>query len=390
MQSVPCLDNTYSFSTNDNCRVCRICLEKDDKSKLIAPCRCKGSIKYVHSHCLAAWRTSLALNNGRHDLYRCTLCREKFRIRHRRRWASLFSQKVTRVVATAILFLLFLIPAGTLMKMLLHFSAQLIDYPGGWKDAWSSGAWPSLLLCATHNAIRHSLSNSTSSLGSANIDNRIILYAPFPFCLSSCGDNHSLVSSSLIYYILFPLADERLWQFVLCRLEHLHLGLFLIGSIRKVYFTYTMLNDMLTTQQEQQDAWMLNDDDDDDDNDDANDGNHEHEFMRAVVVLAAAAGNNDTMVDTITRVLGKIIRGFLLVYCCLLAILVWIHFYLFAFYVVPEQAYASKRFSAELPLWTFRWITITVAAADFVIRDIYSWLDRIITRIDDEEIISLA
>lgn len=38
-------------------RCCRICLEDDDVGDMIAPCRCKGSSKWVHRHCLDEWRT---------------------------------------------------------------------------------------------------------------------------------------------------------------------------------------------------------------------------------------------------------------------------------------------------------------------------------------------
>lgn len=31
---------------------CRICLEEDERNNLIVPCKCNGSIKYVHLECL--------------------------------------------------------------------------------------------------------------------------------------------------------------------------------------------------------------------------------------------------------------------------------------------------------------------------------------------------
>lgn len=34
--------------------VCRICQEEDDK-KLIAPCRCNGTVKYIHEECFKKW-----------------------------------------------------------------------------------------------------------------------------------------------------------------------------------------------------------------------------------------------------------------------------------------------------------------------------------------------
>lgn len=34
--------------------VCRICRE-DDARPLFYPCKCRGSIKYVHAECLESW-----------------------------------------------------------------------------------------------------------------------------------------------------------------------------------------------------------------------------------------------------------------------------------------------------------------------------------------------
>lgn len=51
--------------------ICRICLENNEK-KLIHPCKCKGTNKYVHLECLNKWR----LINGRdsENYRRCNSC----------------------------------------------------------------------------------------------------------------------------------------------------------------------------------------------------------------------------------------------------------------------------------------------------------------------------
>ncbi len=40
-----------------NLKECRICFESDDLSnnKLISPCNCNGTSKYVHTNCLKLW-----------------------------------------------------------------------------------------------------------------------------------------------------------------------------------------------------------------------------------------------------------------------------------------------------------------------------------------------
>ncbi|RWS20345.1 E3 ubiquitin-protein ligase MARCH1-like isoform X2 [Leptotrombidium deliense] len=46
---------------------CRICFTEEQQEEMIAPCGCKGSIKYVHKDCLTSWVTSSRK-------IRCALC----------------------------------------------------------------------------------------------------------------------------------------------------------------------------------------------------------------------------------------------------------------------------------------------------------------------------
>lgn len=54
---------------------CRLCLQRGDTKDLIAPCRCAGSIKYVHRECLYAWR---AHNQHCEHFFRCDLCERPY------------------------------------------------------------------------------------------------------------------------------------------------------------------------------------------------------------------------------------------------------------------------------------------------------------------------
>ncbi|KAI8073362.1 hypothetical protein BC940DRAFT_291151 [Gongronella butleri] len=43
-------------SSDDEYKRCTICLNtREDDSKYITPCCCRGSVRYVHEHCLKAW-----------------------------------------------------------------------------------------------------------------------------------------------------------------------------------------------------------------------------------------------------------------------------------------------------------------------------------------------
>ena len=54
---------------------CRICLENDNITNLIRPCKCDGSIRYTHLHCINEWRKTT--NN---ELYKthCNTCNHKY------------------------------------------------------------------------------------------------------------------------------------------------------------------------------------------------------------------------------------------------------------------------------------------------------------------------
>ncbi|KAG7338913.1 ring-variant domain containing protein [Nitzschia inconspicua] len=55
---------------SNHVRTCRICLEEDAIETMIAPCKCKGSSKWVHRDCLDEWR----LQESDRAFSKCTEC----------------------------------------------------------------------------------------------------------------------------------------------------------------------------------------------------------------------------------------------------------------------------------------------------------------------------
>ncbi|XP_059318030.1 uncharacterized protein LOC132068452 isoform X2 [Lycium ferocissimum] len=79
---------------------CRICLETHGRD-FIAPCKCKGTSKYVHRECLDQWR---AVKEG-FAFSHCTTCKAPFYLRVndlRRKWRTL---KFRFFVTTDVLFI---------------------------------------------------------------------------------------------------------------------------------------------------------------------------------------------------------------------------------------------------------------------------------------------
>lgn len=59
-------------------KVCRICFEDEtEEKKVISPCLCKGSSKYIHLDCLNAW---IASQGGIKDAKKCEVCKFTFNV----------------------------------------------------------------------------------------------------------------------------------------------------------------------------------------------------------------------------------------------------------------------------------------------------------------------
>lgn len=102
-ETPPAGQRTRSGRTHWPPRQCRICLEtvqptfnvpsqvfpgflqssnvvyEDDSGRLIRPCMCKGSSKYVHAGCLQQWRHADP-SYGRRNYWQCPTCGFKYRL----------------------------------------------------------------------------------------------------------------------------------------------------------------------------------------------------------------------------------------------------------------------------------------------------------------------
>ncbi|KAF9116233.1 hypothetical protein BGX27_004084 [Mortierella sp. AM989] len=107
-------------------RQCRICLggadEEDTLGRLISPCLCKGSMKYVHVECLNAWRSRSPKPESH---YKCDTCKYSFSFR-RTSFARYLAHPLTVFVLTIIVFVAAVFAAGFAMKLLLYL---LMDEP---------------------------------------------------------------------------------------------------------------------------------------------------------------------------------------------------------------------------------------------------------------------
>lgn len=73
---------TVSSCGTDMRSLCRICqMPGEDRDPLISPCRCCGTLRYIHVHCLKKW-IRVSQKRGRKQPPRCELCHFTF-VRHK-------------------------------------------------------------------------------------------------------------------------------------------------------------------------------------------------------------------------------------------------------------------------------------------------------------------
>ena len=115
-------------------RTCRICLETvgptfhppvpgkfqsspvsyesldPEAGRLLRPCKCKGSSKYVHEGCLQAWRHADP-DYGKRNYWQCPTCSFRYRL-ERMRWGRWISSTAAQIVLTCFIFFMALFIMG--------------------------------------------------------------------------------------------------------------------------------------------------------------------------------------------------------------------------------------------------------------------------------------
>lgn len=64
---------------------CRICLENEDILRMISPCKCKGSVQYIHVHCFLK---ELRVSNR----CECSICKTKYFTKYRVLYQLIFKK----------------------------------------------------------------------------------------------------------------------------------------------------------------------------------------------------------------------------------------------------------------------------------------------------------
>ena len=115
--------------------------------RLIRPCKCRGSQKYVHEGCLQEWRHADPAY-GRRNFWECPTCKFRYRL-ERMRWSRYISSTFTQILITvAIMFttvFMFGFIADPIINLYLDPFDTITSLPSGGKPAITfdevDGSW---------------------------------------------------------------------------------------------------------------------------------------------------------------------------------------------------------------------------------------------------------
>jgi hypothetical protein len=121
--------------------ICRICHGGGELGRLFTPCHCRGTTRYVHPACLAAWRT---VSLGRDSFYVCDVCGFRYNVR-RASWAGVLESEALLVGSTAALLCAAVLCTGAAIRAAglrvdLWFYKAVLWLPP-WYDAGAGRLW---------------------------------------------------------------------------------------------------------------------------------------------------------------------------------------------------------------------------------------------------------
>ena len=119
-------------------RVCRICHGGPELGVLFSPCRCRGTTRFVHVRCLAAWRT---ISVGRDSFHACDVCAYRYNTA-RASWAPLLELRSLQLCVASLLLLGAVAASGGACQLLGVGAAlkfyQLVLWLPPWYGGWLS------------------------------------------------------------------------------------------------------------------------------------------------------------------------------------------------------------------------------------------------------------
>lgn len=96
-------DTVFSFGISSASSRPAYISDDPELGRLLSPCKCKGSQKYVHEGCLNSWRLSNPMEAR--NYWQCPTCKFNYRLA-RIHWASMLSSKWAQAVLTVLILII--------------------------------------------------------------------------------------------------------------------------------------------------------------------------------------------------------------------------------------------------------------------------------------------
>ena len=157
---------------------CRICFDKsEDQSRLITPCGCIGSSRYVHQHCLEQWQRVSFDSNLPQKAEACTVCQKKYshpffllmfwwKLRHQ--WKTTTSFCSLLWISFVIIPIKIIVHA-LLISMMIIFPFKSIRLFGGVQLSFLGGFPPQIALTSYSDNENHHLREGMLLIATTNI-----------------------------------------------------------------------------------------------------------------------------------------------------------------------------------------------------------------------------
>ncbi|RHZ50805.1 E3 ubiquitin-protein ligase MARCH [Aspergillus thermomutatus] len=123
----------------------RVVYESSDPElgRLLRPCKCKGSSRYVHEGCLQSWRHADP-DYGKRNYWQCPTCGFRYRL-ERLKWAHWISSASTQIVLTLSILLFTVFLLGFIADPIINLyvdPVETIFYTEYWESSTVSGVLP--------------------------------------------------------------------------------------------------------------------------------------------------------------------------------------------------------------------------------------------------------
>lgn len=133
--------------------ICRICHGGAELGRLFSPCRCRGTSRFVHPACLAAWRT---ISEGRESFYVCDVCGFRYNVR-RAAWSGVLESRAVLLGVTAAVLLAAVAAVGLACRaasLRIHLQFYgLVQWLPPWYNSARHRAWRAFGLPRTLDAL---------------------------------------------------------------------------------------------------------------------------------------------------------------------------------------------------------------------------------------------